>query len=410
MSSGYPYTPEEDAAILRVYAEHANDPKNHANGGWLRDLARELGRNRISIANRAKLLKDRAAATPNVAQLTRSVRRDSGVHILAPLETDLEPETQFLDRIRKGTSAAVAHTKAERYALVRIESDRPIAFSISSDWHLSSTGPTDVDGLIAYAEAIRDTPGAYAVAVGDQTDNPIKHKPVATRDIPDDLRLLDIVLGRFGPKLLGFTSGNHDDWTKTMVGVDNLQTMAERHRLHYAPDELVWLVEIVKPGTDEVTARWVVATRHKFRRHSNLNHTHACWRWAEEQMHNWPHDTSGTILLPDVLALGHNHVAAVEHRTYERGTVIACRMGAWQYTSAFTRAGGWALMPATAPTVILPHIRDGQAQPHAYEDYRVALKQLGASETPVKPARVKGPKSSKPSKSSKSKRRPGKAA
>lgn len=388
MAGGNLYTREEDATILRIRDAWGGQR------GWQREAANVLGRPKASIGNRAMVLQ--APSNPRLATLSRSVRDDpGGAHILAPLETDLEPEDKFLSRVIAKTSASVAHHKAEKYARVRIESDRPIAFSLSSDWHLSCTGPTDVDGLLTYADAIRETPGAYAVAVGDQTDNPIKHKPTAVREIPDDLRLLDILLGRFGTKLLGMTSGNHDDWTKAMVGVDNIQTMAERHRLHYAPDELVWLVEIVRPGTEEVTARWVIATRHKFRRHSNLNHTHACWRWLEEHANNWPADTSGAVLLPDVIALGHNHVAAVEHRTYERGTVIACRMGAWQHTSAFTRAGGWALMPPTAPTVILPNVRDGSAQPHAYEDYREALKALRWNDAPIPRKAVKPAKARK---------------
>lgn len=374
--AGQPYSPADDATICRIHEEWGG--KN----GWLQAASRALGRNQNGVSDRFRVIRGRSV--PLVATLTRDVRNEGGVRVLAPLETDLEPEDAFLRRVIQATRDSVNAHKAERYVRVRIESDLPVAINISSDWHLSSTSATDVEGLLGMADLVGKTPRMYAVAVGDQTDNPIKHQPVRTGDIPDDLRLLDIMLGRFNTKLLGMTSGNHDDWTKTMVGVDNLATMAERHAIHYAPDELVWLVEIVKPGTDEVTARWVIATRHQYRRHSNLNHCHACWRWLEEDMHNWPSDPTGSVLLPDVVAIGHNHVAAVEHRTYQRGTVIACRMGSWQYTSRFTRAKGFTLMPPTAPTVILPNIRDGIMQPHAYEDYAEAIRVLRTYDPPQK--------------------------
>lgn len=316
------------------------------------------------------------AVAPAGVSLTRQIRSDGVATVYAPVGTVSETDDEFLDRVLAATDAEVKHKKQERYATVRILSDVPVKLSLSSDWHLSSTSATHVRGLLDYATAIAKAKNTYALAVGDMTDNPIKWKPTKVADVPDDLRLLDIVLQRFKGKLLGMTSGNHDDWTGQMVGIDSLQGMAERHQLHYAPDELVWLVEIASPKKPEkVTARWVVATRHQYYRHSNLNYTHGCWRWLEDAANNWPNDKKGHTLLPDVLAIGHNHVAAVEHRTYDRGTVIACRMGSWQYTSRHTRQGGWTLMPPTAPTVILPNIRDGVQQPHAYDRWEDALKQ-----------------------------------
>lgn len=372
MAGAPTYTAEEDATILRIYeAWQGHD-------GWLREATQSLSRQPNAISNRLARLRRKGLAKPAAALLMREIREQHGARILAPLETALEPEDVFLSRVLTKTGQSVAKHKAERYAKVVIASDRPVGLSLSSDWHLTADGATDVAGLLDYADTVGHTPGLYALAVGDQLDNPIKHDPKDVRGIPDDLRLLDIVLGRFSGKLLGLTSGNHDDWTRTLVGVDNIQSMAERHQLHYAPDELVWIVEIVRPGTDEVTARWVVATRHQYRRHSNLNHCHACWRWLEEDMHNWPHDDTGAVLLPDVVAIGHNHVAASETRTYQRGDVVACRMGSFQYTSSFTRQRGFTLMPPTCPTLILPNVRDGVAQPEVYERYEAAARVLAS--------------------------------
>lgn len=308
--------------------------------------------------------------------ITREVLSRSNVSVLAPISTAPEPDDVFLSRAIDRTTQSLVEHQEERYAVLRIVSDVPVGISLSSDWHITTTGPCAVKELVEYAEAVRETPNAYALGVGDMTDNPIKWAPTSVNDIPDDLRLLDIVIGKFGGKLLGMTSGNHDDWTKAMVGIDSLRTMAERHALHYAPDELIWRVEIVSPTTNEVTARWVIATRHKYYRHSNLNHTHACYRWLEDNANNWPVDDSGATLLPDVLAVGHNHVADVSHRVYEGRDVIAVRMGAWQYTSRHTRAGGWPLMPPTAPVVVLPPSRD--QNPSVFVHWRMGLDALHA--------------------------------
>lgn len=358
MSRTYkPWTPDDDAALVSLLEQGCTFPQ----------IAEQMERSTASV-------KERAHGRGMTRRNTRVIAQRHSATVLAPISTSPEPDDSFLSRVLDATDQSVMEHQQEKYATLRIEADQPIGLSLSSDWHLTTKGPANVRGLIEHAEAIRDTEHAYALAVGDLTDNPIKHKPTATNDVPDDLRLLDIVVGKFGGKLLGTTSGNHDDWTRAFVGIDSLQSMAERHQLHYAPDELIWSVEIVAPGTDTVTARWTIATRHKFRRHSNLNHTHACWRWAEENEYNWPTDEEGRTMLPDVYAIGHNHVAAVEHRTYEGRTVIGVRMGAWQYTSPFTRAGGWALMPPTAPVLILPPSRE--EPPHAFEHWQAGLEAL----------------------------------
>lgn len=350
------WTDDEDAHVRRRVADNATTGV----------IADELGRPYKSVEQRIGALGCR--------RFTRQVVTRPNVSVLAPITTAPESDDVFFDRVLDQTDRATALAQDMRYATLRIESDRPIGISLSADWHLTAKGPTRVRALKQYAEGVRDTDRAYALGVGDMMDNPIKHKPSSVNDIPDDLRLLDIMLGRFGGKMLGMTSGNHDDWTKALVGVDNLKSMAERHQLHYAPDELIWSVEIVAPGTDTVTGRWVIATRHQFRRHSNLNHTHACWRWLEENEYNWPTDAEGKTLLPDVVAIGHNHVAAVEQRTYEGRDVVAIRMGSWQYTSPYTRAGGWALMPPTAPVVILAPTRD--EPPRVFPHWQQGLEAL----------------------------------
>jgi hypothetical protein len=167
----------------------------------------------------------------------------------------------------------------------------------------------------------------------------------------DELRMLDHLIGRFKGKLLGTTSGNHDDWSKVFAGVDNLRLLAKRHGIHYAPDELLWKIEIVHPETRQITATYRVYTRHQWRRGSSLNPGHACWTWMQEEGPNWGD-------YPDVLAIGHNHVSVVESRQFAARDIWALRMGTFQVDSAFARAKGFGRFRHTCPTVVLPPSRD----------------------------------------------------
>jgi len=296
------------------------------------------------------------------------------VEAFAPEDSADESEEAFLSRVMGTAVRSIEKAKAQRHARLRIASDRPIAISLSSDWHISTHG-TDLPALKEYAEYVGRTPDLYALGVGDLLDNPIKHKGGNVGQIGDDLRLLDILVGCFKGKLLGTTSGNHDDWSKTLAGTDHLQALARRHRIHYAPDELLWVVEIVNPlDVDEITATYRIHTRHQWRRHSNLNPLHACWTWLQEEGPNWD-------VCPDVLAIGHNHTAAHGCHQFEQRDVWGLRMGAWQIDSSYARAKGFARYRATAPTVVLCPTRDQRVQ--CFSDPQDAVRFMNGEQSAV---------------------------
>lgn len=368
-----PWTDSEIRQVREMAAEGKPD----------RAIAKAVGRTRDAVAEcrkrhdipGGKLVRDGYVSPDEVrgATLTRVVSETPERVVLAPEESDEEPIEDVWRRAVGRTSSKVAKGKAEGLALVQLITDKPVAFSISSDWHISVSGACDLQGLRDYAEAVQQTAGAFAVAVGDLHDNPIKWSK-AVAEVPDELRLVDYLFGIFGSKLLGTTDGNHDAWSRLFAGVDNIRTLAQRGKIHYAPDELVYVVELVDPRTREVTAKYVIATRHKYRRHSNLNFTHACWRWLEDRINQWPMGEDGGTLIPDILAIGDNHVAAVESRATPNGPRWAARMGPWQTSTTFGRALGFATSPPTAPTFVLyPH----RSKPIAgFEDYQQGLEYL----------------------------------
>jgi hypothetical protein len=346
-------------------------------------IARALGRNanQVTLARRRHDIPGGQSVRTGVVSpdevrgvtLTRVVSETPERVVIAPEESDEEPIGDLWDRATKATGRKIAKTKAEGRALIRLMTDKPVLLSISSDWHISPTGSCDLAGLRAYAEAIQQAPGAYAIAVGDLVDNPIKWSKQML-DVPDEARLLDYIMGVFGSKLLATTDGNHDAWSRQFAGLDNIRRLAALHRVHYSPDELVYTVELVSPKTHEVTARYVIATRHQYRRNSALNWTHAAWRWVEDNLQDWPRTEDGGVLLPDIVAIGHNHCAEVAERTYEGGKRWAARMGPFQVHSSHARQFGWSRGAAVCPSFILhPH----RAKPiDGFSEYERALEVL----------------------------------
>ena len=325
-------------------------------GKSLSDIAATLRRSFDSVRNQLDRLGGYAQLVHEGRSMVRPVASyqppegPTLVEAFAPEASAEESEEAFLARMLGMATRSVQKAEAQRHARLRIASSQPIGLALFSDAHVSATG-TDLVGLMEAADFVANTPNLYALGMGDWLDNPIKHKGGSVAQIADDLRFLDLLIGRFRGKLLGTTSGNHDDWSKTLAGTDHLLALAKRHRIHYAPDELLWDVEIVDPTDPEtVTARWSVATRHQWRRGSALNPGHACWTWWQEEGPNW--DTT-----PDVLAIGHNHVSVVESRQYEKRDMWAVRPGTFQKDSSFARAKGFGRYRATTPVVVLPPTR-----------------------------------------------------
>ena len=59
---------------------------------------------------------------------------------------------------------------------IKINDNKPVAIALTSDWHIGSVG-VDYERLESDLEIIRDTPGMYAVGLGDYKDNYIRNSP-----------------------------------------------------------------------------------------------------------------------------------------------------------------------------------------------------------------------------------------
>ena len=194
------------------------------------------------------------------------------------------------------------------------------------------------------AELIRDTSGLYAVLGGDGIDNHIKHRSavINSASVPgNEYRLYAHYLRMFGTKLVAAISGNHDDWTHDLGGVDVVSMLAERERLFYAPDYLQLSVVIQSVDGDQ-RQEYQVRIRHQYRYNSSLNNTHGMKRMWEMDERDF-----------DIGVLCHLHEPAMEPFKKHGEWRWAFRPGSYQVTSGHSRRYGYNFSQPTCPTVIL---------------------------------------------------------
>lgn len=262
--------------------------------------------------------------------------------------------SELWNEAKAATASDVERHRTERLATARIEDDRPIGIAAISDQHIRGSGPVDLERMEEDAKLVRTTPGLYALLGGDGVDNHIKHRSAMVgggTKVADDWRRYDHYLRFFGAdKILGMISGNHDDWTRDEAGVDMVAILAERNRVHYAPDEL--LLTLTLPGVE-----YRLKIRHQYRYNSSFNQVHVVkrlWEMGDDPF--------------DVGIVCHHHEAAIEMFTKHGEPVWGARPGSYQVTSSHGRRYGFRLTRPTCPTFIfwpgqrrfigLPDVRD----------------------------------------------------
>lgn len=150
-----------------------------------------------------------------------------------------------------------------------------------ADLHLGNAG-VDYARIDREIDLILDTPGMYVVTVGDLIDNFIIGRLMQLRMnespmvVQKEWVLVRRVMRRLAPRLIACVSGNHDNWTYVLSGVDYFQEVTKQIQPHvlYAKDELR---SIVRVGDHEFRLR----ARHKWRGFSMYNPTHGTERGAK---------------------------------------------------------------------------------------------------------------------------------
>jgi predicted phosphodiesterase len=156
----------------------------------------------------------------------------------------------------------------------------PVALVFVADLHLGNSG-VDYERCFREAEIIARTPGMWLVTAGDLLDNFLFAKMMNARlkariSIDEEWALVRRYLKIVAKKLLVSVSGNHDNWTLALTGIDYFREVVAQ----IAPDAIY--------DTDDVTfrlevgkAEFPIRVRHLWQGSSIYNLTHGIERAAK---------------------------------------------------------------------------------------------------------------------------------
>jgi hypothetical protein len=217
----------------------------------------------------------------------------------------------------------------------------PICLVFSGDHHLGNRG-TDYPRMFREAELVRDTPGMYAVLLGDLLDNFVIGQLRRIRDdarltIGDEWALVRRYLRIVGPKLLAQVAGNHDQWAKLLMGIDYFREVVATISpgCIYDTDDARFVVQV---------GDWQVAVRgrHHWRGHSIYNITHGIERAAL-----WDQDFT-------IGAGAHKHRGGVARSFVVGGQQgMAVMVGSYKRVDPYARRLGVAKVNASTAVAVL---------------------------------------------------------
>lgn len=234
-------------------------------------------------------------------------------------------------------AALAASVVSQRIAF----NEGPVCMVYIGDLHLGAKG---VDYKLAreHVQLVRDTPGMYLNCMGDIVDNFILQWCTAIRmgtetTIPQEWELARQWLEWAAPKLITAVSGNHDDWTVAMAGIDYFRDVlaAARPDALYARDDLRYTLDVGG-------ATWPVAHRHKWKGHSIYSPTH-----GQERAQKWDQDFR--------VAVGaHTHTGAF-YRTFNAGGIegYAVQVNTYKVIDQYQRREGFARSTLNKPVAVI---------------------------------------------------------
>jgi hypothetical protein len=241
----------------------------------------------------------------------------------------IDPDELWQEVIGKQEKRAAKIIRQRVSQRVIIPDKLPFAMAFLSDLHLGSAD-TDYQTVRRDAEIIRDTPGLYAIFTGDGLNNWIVSKlQRLQRDeiLPFDseLQLLANWLEIISGKLRAVCSGNHENWTKALAGIDIIRENLRGVKCLYDPNEVVFDLVWGNNST-------VFKVRHSWRFSSIYNATHGIETGWER----------GGVKF-DIGIGAHTHIATVCRPFYRHGKKrLAVLTGTYKLDDPFGREIGAA--------------------------------------------------------------------
>ena len=206
--------------------------------------------------------------------------------------------------------------------------NKPFCLALLSDIH--GGGKCDYETLERDLNIIDSTDGMYVGNTGDDTDNFIMGKLMSIqKEQPTtfdmEVRFLEWLFEKLSGNLLFWVSGNHNNWTKRLSGIDFIREGLKGTHCLYDSAQISFTL---KWGDNE--QKWLV--RHKWKHSSIFNPTHGIEVGWERVGLNF-----------DVGVGGHTHIATL-CRTFikESKKRFAVLMGTYKIRDNFGTECGYA--------------------------------------------------------------------
>ena len=190
-----------------------------------------------------------------------------------------------------------------------------------------------------HAKLIGKTENCYAFLAGDATDNFVNMKIVSAmvnkNSSPvEERQLLDEYLGFFNNHVLLAISGNHEEWSKALAGIDLFRDLYKKHQIFYG--QSCFYVELTCGKN-----LYRIYLRHKYRFNSSINQTHTVKQMLRMDDVDF-----------DIGIVAHNHEAAFELFLWKKLTRLAIRGGSYKVADAYGRQMGFNQAVPIMPSFI----------------------------------------------------------
>ncbi len=320
----YKWTEETENYIRKRYVD---DPQTTH-----QELADYLGISRNAVR---KKLKRMGIMVSQVPVGGFSIEPES-IDIKDPDLEDEDPAEVWKDFEKRNEKKIAQHKNDGRYI-----ADFPheiIGITFISDQHIAGNSIVALKRMREDSELIANTAGLHACLGGDSIDNHIKHRAAIlhARTTPgEQYELFDYYLSLFADSILGVITGNHDDWSAQIAGVDVIAGLCKKYGIKCSSDEARITANV---GDVEYKIAW----RHKYRFNSTINQTHSPKQWFRFGPEPF-----------DIGVVCHHHETAIEATVMHGEQVWVCRPGSYQINSAYGRQGGYNDSMPACPTFLL---------------------------------------------------------
>lgn len=189
---------------------------------------------------------------------------------------DLDPE-QVVERQRDLYARKRKKERAKQSQTIRFDYG-PVCLAFQGDEHYGNSG-CDIDHALEDAKIIAETPGMYAIKMGDLIDNFLigylqGENAKQSLSIEEQWECAKHQLNMMSGSVIGVVGGNHTGWSRSMTHLDPVRDIAPDEVL-YDPHELQFRLKVGRTSKD-------VFLRHKFSKgHSQWNETHALEKAAK---------------------------------------------------------------------------------------------------------------------------------